>query len=89
MSTTHTDADVISLRPLPARPDDLTPAWMTAALRAGGLDTTVRRLTTATIGEGSGVMSALQRVSHDYGSGTGPSRWRITATSARSATTSS
>jgi aminoglycoside phosphotransferase (APT) family kinase protein len=72
MSTTQTDADVTSLRPLPGRPEDLTPEWMTAALRAGGLDATVSCLTTATIGEGSGVLSTLQRVSLDYGTGSGP-----------------
>jgi hypothetical protein len=60
------------LHPLPQSPDELTPAWMTAALRAGELDAEVSSLDVQSFGEGAGMLSQLVRVRLEYSAGRGP-----------------
>jgi aminoglycoside phosphotransferase (APT) family kinase protein len=66
------DMPAASLRPMPATPADLTPEWLTAALRAGGLDVVVRAVRTTPFGEGAGMLSLLVRAELEYESGAGP-----------------
>jgi hypothetical protein len=51
-------------------PDELTPAWLCRALRAGGLDATVSDVATSTVGTGQ--MSSCYRLELRYSSGHGP-----------------
>jgi hypothetical protein len=51
-------------------PDELTPAWLSGALRAGGLDATVSDIATSTVGTGQ--MSSCYRLELRYSSGHGP-----------------
>ena len=51
-------------------PDELTPAWLTDALRAGGLAATVDRVRHAPVGTGQ--MSGCFRLTLDYARGDGP-----------------
>ena len=60
------------LHSLPQTPEDLTPGWMTAALRAGELDVEVSSLSVRSFGEGAGMLSRLVRVELEYGAGHGP-----------------
>ena len=60
------------LHSLPQTSEDLTPGWMTAALRAGELDVEVSSLSVRSFGEGAGMMSRLVRVELEYGAGHGP-----------------
>jgi aminoglycoside/choline kinase family phosphotransferase len=60
------------LHPLPQTPEDLTPPWMTAALRAGELDIELSSLSVRSFGEGAGMMSRLVRVELEYAAGHGP-----------------
>jgi aminoglycoside/choline kinase family phosphotransferase len=69
----HTADPVMALRPMPARPDDLTPAWLTAALHAGGFDGVVDDVRIERFGEGAGMMSLLLRAELGYAGGGGPS----------------
>ena len=48
--------------PLPMHPDDVTPEWLTAALRSRGLDVAVRSVRRSGVGEGIGMMSGLERL---------------------------
>jgi hypothetical protein len=61
-----------AVRPLPRRHDQLTPEWFTAALRASGRDVVVRSINRRPVGEGVGMMSALELVDVEYESGDGP-----------------
>ena len=58
--------------PLPSHPADVTPDWLTAALRAGGLDVTVQAFRRSGVGEGVGMMSGLESLEIDYATGSGP-----------------
>ena len=58
--------------PLPRAPGDVTPDWLTAALRSGGLDVTVRSFQRCPVGEGIGMMSGLERLDVEYAQGDGP-----------------
>jgi hypothetical protein len=60
------------LHPLPQSPEDLTPAWITAALRAGELDVEVSSANVRSFGEGAGMLSRLVRVELEYATGHGP-----------------
>jgi hypothetical protein len=51
-------------------PDELTPAWLTAALRAGGLDATVSDVSHAAVGTGQ--MSSCYRLTLQYSTGHAP-----------------
>lgn len=50
--------------PIPMTPDDFTPDWLTAALRAGGTagDGTVTAVEAFTLGEGFGLLGSLARL---------------------------
>jgi hypothetical protein len=61
-----------SLRPIPRTPEQLTPAWLTAALRDGGLDVEVSEVRIDPFGEGVGMMSGLVRAELAYSRGEGP-----------------
>ncbi len=52
----------------PNGPDAVTAEWMTAVLRANGLDVTVEQVNCSTIGVGVGMMSGLARLDIDYAS---------------------
>ena len=60
--------------PVPTGIDDVTPEWLTAALREGGLDVTVATIDTEGIGEGVGVngLTSRLRVTYAPGSAEGP-----------------
>jgi Ecdysteroid kinase-like family len=58
---------------LPKHPDDVTPEWLTSALRSHGLDVTVGSFRREAVGEGLGMMSGLERLEMEYASGHGPS----------------
>ena len=58
--------------PLPRHPDDVTPEWLTTALRAHGLDVRVGSIRRAGLGEGLGMMSGLERLELTYDEGAGP-----------------
>ena len=58
--------------PLPRHPDDVTPEWLTAALRSRGRDVTVQSFRRSGVGEGIGMMSGLERLEVEYATGTGP-----------------
>jgi hypothetical protein len=58
--------------PLPRNPDDVTPEWLTAALRSRGHDVTVQSFRRSAVGEGIGMMSGLERLDVDYATGSGP-----------------
>ena len=60
------------LHPLPKTPEDLTPGWITAALRAAEQDVEVASLTIESFGEGAGMLSRLVRVELEYLTGDGP-----------------
>ena len=60
------------VRPMPAAAADLTPAWLTAALRSGGLDVVVRDVRCTPFGEGAGMLSLLVRAELEYERGSGP-----------------
>jgi Ecdysteroid kinase-like family len=57
---------------LPRHPDDVTPEWLTAALRSRGLDVAVRSFRRSGVGEGVGMMSGLERLEIDDATGSGP-----------------
>ena len=57
---------------LPRHPDDVTPEWLTAALRSRGHDITVQSFRRSGVGEGIGMMSGLERLDVDYATGSGP-----------------
>jgi hypothetical protein len=61
-----------TLRPIPRRLDDLTPAWLTAALNTGGLDVELCTVELEPFGEGVGMMSGLVRARLGYRRGIGP-----------------
>ena len=69
-SAEHTSA--AELRPIPATTAELTPGWMSAALRHGGLDVEVSEVAIDPFGEGVGMMSGLARASLTYARGDGP-----------------
>src|SRR2546423_3184527 len=60
------------LRPIPTRPEAITPGWLTAVVRRNGHDGVVRGFQTERFGEGAGMMSLLTRVDLDYANGSGP-----------------
>jgi aminoglycoside/choline kinase family phosphotransferase len=70
--TAPTADPTTSLRPIPIRPDDLNPTWLTSVLRRNGFDGVVRAFKTERFGEGAGMMSLLTRIELDYASGQGP-----------------
>jgi Phosphotransferase enzyme family len=51
-------------------PEQLTPSWLTAALRVGGLDVTVSDVSYGPVG--NGLMSSCYRLALDYSRGDGP-----------------
>lgn len=60
---------------LPEMPDGMTAAWLTPLLRQCGLisaDTEVTQVEQQLLGEGTGMMSDLVRLSLDYAGGAGP-----------------
>ena len=57
---------------LPGHPDLIDADWLTAALRASGLDVTVSAVRRGSLGEGAGLMSGLERLEVEYASGDGP-----------------
>jgi aminoglycoside/choline kinase family phosphotransferase len=59
--------------PIPASPEALTPQWLGASLRNGGVDVDVAEAWIETIGEGAGMMSRLVRARLQYLRGHGPS----------------
>jgi aminoglycoside phosphotransferase (APT) family kinase protein len=61
-----------TLRPIPRTPGDLTPAWLTRALNAGGLDVELSTVEIEPFGEGVGMMSGLVRARLRYRRGVGP-----------------
>ena len=63
---------IYPLHPLPGTPEDLTPKWITAALRAGEQDVDVSSLSVESFGEGAGMLSRLVRVELEYAMGHGP-----------------
>jgi len=56
---------------VPVTMDDITPEWLTAALRAGGKagDCTVTAIEKVTIGQGVGILGELARLTPAYSSG--------------------
>ena len=58
--------------PIPASPEVLTPVWLGAALRDGGMDVDLAEVGIETIGEGAGMMSRLVRAHLHYLRGRGP-----------------
>lgn len=52
--------------------EDVTPEWLTAALRGGGLDVRVASVTAENIGEGVGVNGMTARLRVGYAEGDGP-----------------
>lgn len=71
--TTDTHDHAAAVRPLPTRHEDLTAEWLTAALCAGGVDATVASFERRPLGEGVGMMAALERIELEYADGEGPS----------------
>ncbi len=57
---------------LPRRQEDVTAAWLTDALRSTGMDVSVGAIRRSPIAEGIGMMSGLELLELEYGSGTGP-----------------
>lgn len=52
---------------IPANPEAITPEWLTAALRAGGMSgVTVRSVSAETIGQGAGILCHLARLTVEY-----------------------
>jgi Ecdysteroid kinase-like family len=70
--TVPTTDPTTSLRPIPTRPDDVTPEWLTSVLGRHGFDGVVAGFKTERFGEGAGMMSLLTRLELDYASGQGP-----------------
>ena len=70
--TTPTTTPTTGAVSLPLSPGDVTPAWLTAALNAYGLDVDVSTIRRASLGEGVGMMSGLERLEIEYSRGTGP-----------------
>ena len=60
--------------PLPRCHDDVDRHWLSAALRAGGLDVDIERFTRHPLGEGVGMMAAIELFELHYSSGRGPER---------------
>ena len=60
--------------PLPRLMSDVTPAWLTAALQAAGLDVEVASVDATPLGVGIGMMSGLQSLFLTYSRGDGPER---------------
>jgi len=60
--------------PLPRRHDDIDVEWLSAALRAGGLDVDVESFTRLPLGEGIGMMATIELIELRYSSGRGPAR---------------
>src|SRR4051794_25595528 len=60
--------DPMSTRPYPTSPAELTPEWLTGALRAAGEihDSTVTSLSTTPVGEGIGMLGVLCRIAVEY-----------------------
>jgi len=58
----------MSKLPIPATMDEVTPAWLTAALRAGGTirEATVTAAPRVQIGQGVGILGELARVALEY-----------------------
>jgi len=56
---------------VPVTMDDITPEWLTAALRAGGKagDCTVTAIEKVTIGQGVGILGELARLTPAYSTG--------------------
>ena len=63
-----------ALRPIPKTPEQLSAAWLSAALRSGGLDVEVDQVSIVPFGEGVGMMSGLVRAQLSYSRGDGPGR---------------
>ena len=66
----------MSALPIPATMDDITPEWLTGALRAGGhlCSCSVTGIEKVTIGQGVGILGELSRMTPKYSAGdaTGP-----------------
>ena len=58
--------------PLPPTHDDITVDWLTQTVRGAGVDATVGSFTRRAMGEGVGMMTALELVDLDYDDGEGP-----------------
>ena len=70
--TAPTADPTTSLRPIPTRPEDLSPAWLTSVLARNDFDGVVSAFRTERFGEGAGMMSLLTRLELEYASGQGP-----------------
>jgi aminoglycoside phosphotransferase (APT) family kinase protein len=70
--TTTDEHRAAALRPMPATHGDITTEWLTAALRSGGVDATVSGFERKPLGEGVGMMAALERIELTYSEGDGP-----------------
>ena len=57
---------------IPRSIDEITPTWLTAALKAGGHNVHVASLDVAPIGVGVGIMSLVFRLTPTYDEGAGP-----------------
>jgi aminoglycoside/choline kinase family phosphotransferase len=67
----HVPATAASV-PLPRSAADVTPVWLTAALRGAGFAAEVGSFVRQPLGEGIGMMSGLERLDVTYANGTGP-----------------
>jgi hypothetical protein len=58
----------VTVRPYPTQPDQLTPEWLTIALRNAGVlgDANVTGLTTTPVGEGIGMLGVIARAELTY-----------------------
>jgi hypothetical protein len=71
-SAAGTQEAQMSQVPTPRHHDDLTVAWLQQTLDSAGLDVTVAAFTRRSIGEGVGMMAALELVDLEYSTGEGP-----------------
>lgn len=66
------DVTAPGLWPMPSRAEDVTPEWLTAALRSRGRDVVVGAVRRHPLGDGVGMMSALEMLEVEYEQGNGP-----------------
>lgn len=62
----------MTMIPMPRSHDDVTVDWLTQTVRGAGFDATVAGFTRRAMGEGVGMMTAIELVDLDYGEGEGP-----------------
>ena len=66
------DDAVSGAPPIPVAIEEVTPAWLTAALNYGGIEAVVDTVQIEPVGVGVGIMSLLFRLTPVYGAGDGP-----------------